>query len=156
VDASALADQLVVLDSGRVAQTGTPGDITARPRSRWVAELTGTNLFEGVATSDGHIVLEGGSTLLSADHLEPGPVLAVVHPRAVSLSRERPVGSARNNWSGRVSAVEPIGDRVRVRVDAEPDVVAEVTPAAVQDIGVAESAEVWVAVKATEIEVYPA
>ena len=35
-------------------------------------------------------------------------------------------------------------------------IVAEVTPAAVHDLDLAEGGEVWVSVKATEIGVYPA
>jgi molybdate transport system ATP-binding protein len=35
-------------------------------------------------------------------------------------------------------------------------IVAEVTPAAVSDLDLAEGGEVWVSVKATEISVYPA
>ena len=65
-------------------------------------------------------------------------------------------GSARNAWPGRITAVEPVGDRFRVQIDAEPPVVAEVTAAAVRDIGMVDGAEIWVAVKATEIDVYPA
>ena len=98
----------------------------------------------------------GGATLVVADALAPGPVLAVVHPRAVSVHRSRPEGSARNAWPGRVAAVEAVGDRLRVLVDANPPVVAEVTAAAVADIGLVEGAAVWVAVKATEVVVYPA
>jgi len=156
VDAAVLADHLVVLDHGRVTQCGTPAEITARPRTPWVAELTGMNLFAGTATSDGTITLDAGGTLVCADHPAPGAVFAAVHPRAVALHRAQPEGSARNSWSGRVTTVEPVGDRYRVRVDATPSVVAEVTPSAVRDLGIAESSDVWVAVKATEIEVYPA
>lgn len=156
IDAAVLADHVIVLDSGRITQTGSPAEITRRPRTRWVADLAGTNLFTGIASTDGHVSLDGGSVLVSADHLSAGPVFAVVHPRAVTLHTARPDGSARNNWPGRVAAVEPVGDRFRVQVDATPSVVAEVTGAAVHDIGITEGAEVWVAVKATEIDVYPA
>ncbi|MEA2827186.1 MAG: molybdate transport system ATP-binding protein [Actinomycetota bacterium] len=156
VDVAALADHVLVLDGGRVAQTGTPAEITARPRSPWVAALAGTNLFAGEAVPGGRLLLDGGATLVVADEVTAGPVLAVVHPRAVSLHRSRPEGSARNAWPGRVTAVEPVGDRLRVRVDANPSVVAEVTAGAVADMGLVDDADVWIAVKATEVVVYPA
>ena len=156
VDAAVLADHVVVLDNGRIAQSGTPAEITRRPRTPWVAALTGINLFTGMAAGDGQVTLDHGTMLVSADHLTPGPVFAAVQPRAVAVHRARPEGSARNAWSGRVSAVEPVGDRFRVQVDAIPPVVAEVTGAAVRDIGLHEGADVWVAIKATEIDVYPA
>lgn len=156
VDAAVLADGVVVLDAGRVAQAGTPAEITARPRSKWVAELTGTNLFAGTAGPGGSIDIEGGGSLVAADGQRRGPVFAVVHPRAVSLHHQRPEGSARNAWPGRVTTIEPVGDRLRVRVDATPPVVAEITPEGAHRIALAEAGQVWIAVKATEIDVYPA
>jgi molybdate transport system ATP-binding protein len=156
VDAAVLADDVIVLDEGRVIQTGSPAEITARPRSEWVAELTGTNLFSGTAGPLGNIALDNGGTIVAADHLEPGPVFAVVAPHAVSVFRTEPEGSPRNKWPGRVATIEPVGGRVRIRVDGIPPIVAELTPAAVQAMDLAEASEIWVAVKATEISVYPA
>ena len=156
IDAAVLADHVIVLDEGRIAQSGSPAEITARPRTRWVAELTGTNLFAGTARAGGEIALDGGGTLIAADHLAPGAVFAVIHPRAVALHRARPEGSARNTWPGRITAVEPVGDRQRVRLDGVPAVVAEVTAGAVGELGLDEGAEVWISVKATEIDVHPA
>ena len=75
LEAIALADRLVILEEGRVVQTGTPSDVTQRPRTRYVADLVGVNLFRGRAKA-GLISLESGSTLQSAEELEfslPGP-----------------------------------------------------------------------------------
>ncbi|MDQ6927290.1 MAG: ABC transporter ATP-binding protein [Actinomycetota bacterium] len=155
IDAAVLADHVVVLDNGRIAQTGTPAEITAQPRSRWVAELVGTNLFPGRAGTGGMVTLDSGGALMVADRLPAGPVFATVHPRAVSLHSHRPEGSARNTWPGRIETIEPVGDRLRIRVGATPCIVAEVTPAAAADVGLREATDVWIAVKATEIEVYP-
>ena len=49
-----------------------------------------------------------------------------------------------------------MGDRLRVQVDAVPSIVAEVTTNAADGVGLTERTDVWVAVKATEIDVYPA
>jgi molybdate transport system ATP-binding protein len=156
VDAAVLADHVVVLDGGRIAQVGTPAEITARPRTAWVAELAGTNLFAGTAGPGGVIRMGAGGSLIAAEVHHRGPVLAVVHPRAVSLHRDRPEGSARNTWPGPVTAIEPVGDRLRVRVGGVTPIVAEITVDGGRQIGVADATEVWVSVKATEIDVYPA
>jgi molybdate transport system ATP-binding protein len=156
VDAALLADHMVVLDHGRVAQTGTPAEITARPRNRWVSQLVGVNLFTGDAGPGGIVELDGGGTLVLADTTHRGRVFAVVHPRAVTLHHDRPEGSARNTWPGRVDAVEPLGDRLRVRVDGRPPVVAETTEGGGRHVGLGHGAPVWISVKATEIDVYPA
>jgi molybdate transport system ATP-binding protein len=154
LEAIALADRLVILERGHVVQTGSPAEVTQRPRSRYVADLVGVNLLRGTATA-GQVALSGGASLQSADGVD-GEVFAVIHPRAVALHRARPEGSPRNVWRGRASALDFQGDRVRVGVEGEMPIIAEVTPAAVRELGLAEGGEVWVSVKATEITVYPA
>jgi molybdate transport system ATP-binding protein len=53
-------------------------------------------------------------------------------------------------------AVDPLGERARVRLDGPPAIVAEVTAAAVADLALAPGTAVWCSLKATEIDVYPA
>jgi molybdate transport system ATP-binding protein len=154
LEAIALADRLVVLEGGRVTQTGSPDQVRSRPRSRYVAELVGVNLFRGRAGGDA-IRLDGGATLVAAgDH--HGEVFAAVHPRAVALHRRRPEGTPRNSWPGTADALEAMGDRVRVRVTGTVPIVAEVTPAAAGELRLADGGPVWATVKATEVDVYPA
>ena len=90
----------------------------------------------------------------------PGPgrgaVLAVIHPRAVAVHRQRPEGSPRNVWPGVAASVDPEGDRVRVRVTGPVPMVAEITPASAADLRLDEGGPVWISVKATEVTTYPA
>jgi molybdate transport system ATP-binding protein len=154
LEAMALADRLVVLEGGRVTQTGSPAQVSERPRSRYVAELVGVNLYRGRA--DGAAVeLAGGGRLIAAgDHR--GEVFAAVHPRAVALHRRLPEGTPRNVLAGTADTVDVVGDRVRVRVAGQVPIVAEVTPAAVGELHLADGGPVWASVKATEVTVYPA
>jgi molybdopterin-binding protein len=154
LEAIALADRLIVIEGGRVVQAGTPAEVTQRPRSRYVADLVGVNLLRGLGHGD-LIEVEGGGRL-QAVGAGNGEVLAVIHPSSVSLWRTRPLGSPRNLWSGRVTGLEWLGDRVRVQLAGPLPLVAEVTPAAVAELELVEGTEVWVSVKATEVRVYPA
>ena len=154
LEAIALSDRLLILEGGRVLQTGTPAQVTQRPRSRYVADLVGVNLLRGHA-SGGHIAIEGGGTLTSIDGAD-GDVFAMVYPRNVALHRSQPEGTPRNVWPGRITSLDQQGDRVRVTVGGTPLLVAEVTTAAVHELHLAEGGEVWVSLKAAEVEVYPA
>jgi molybdate transport system ATP-binding protein len=153
LEAAALADRLVVIEAGRVVQSGSVREVSERPRSRYVADLVGVNLFRGRASA-GLIELERGGRLSvpAAD----GDVFAVVHPRSVALYSRRPEGTPRNVWEGRAASLDLEEGRVRVSLEGVPSLVAEVTPAAVAELGLSEGRQVWVAVKATEIQVYPA
>jgi molybdate transport system ATP-binding protein len=154
LEAMALADRLMVVEAGRVVQTGTAAEVTARPRSAWVADLVGVNLLRGRGAQD-RVLLDGGATLIVPGAGE-GDVVAVVHPRAVALHRAAPEGTPRNVWRATIASLDADHDRVRVRTEGPVPMVAEVTAAAVAALGLAAGVEVWVSVKATEIAVYPA
>jgi molybdate transport system ATP-binding protein len=155
LDAAALADRLVVVEHGRVVQVGTFAEVSARPRSPYVADLVGVNLLRGRARGD-RVELTAGALVVTAGATGGGEVLAVIHPRAVALHRDRPAGSPRNVAEGRVRSIERLGERVRVEVDGAVPLVAEVTPAALDELALREGAPVWTSVKATEITVFPA
>jgi molybdate transport system ATP-binding protein len=154
LEAIALADRIVVLELGHVVQSGTPADVTARPRSRFVADLAGVNLLRGEGRGD-HVQLANGSSVAAPDSGE-GSVFAVIHPRAVALYLTRPDGTPRNVWHGETENIDLHGDRVRVSVGGPVPLVAEVTPSAVRDLHLHVGAPVWISVKATEVSVYPA
>jgi molybdate transport system ATP-binding protein len=154
LEAAALADRLVVMENGRLVQTGTPAEVTEHPRSQYVADLVGVNLLRGQA-DHGSVRMQGGH-LVAAAAAESGDVFAVIHPRAVALHHRRPEGSPRNVWPGRISHIELMGGRVRVRIEGDVPVVAEVTPAALSELQLEEGADVWLSFKATDVGVYPA
>ena len=156
LDAAALADRLVILEHGAVVQTGTFADVSARPRSAYVAELVGVNLLRGTGARRTHrrsraaraLVVPGAGT---------GDALAVAAPAiglaAPGRARREPAQRLRGN---RVESIELLGDRVRVRVAGPVPLIAEITPAAVRELGLVEGSSVWTAVKATDITVFPA
>ena len=154
VDAYTLADRVAVLDGGRIVQQGTIAAVTAHPRSRYVAELVGTNLVRGV--SNGEVVVTGnGATLVVADAPQ-GEVFAAVKPQAVSLSLAAVAsGSQRNSWPMTVVDLDRLGDRVRVVLDGPVPLTAEITAAATDALDLRPGDAVHAAVKATEVEVYP-
>ena len=154
LEALALADRLVVLEHGRVTQSGRPAEVSERPRSGYVAELVGVNLYRGRADGAAVELAGGGRLIATGDHR--GEVFAAVHPRAVALHRRLPEGTPRNVLAGTADTVDVVGDRVRVRVTGQVPIVAEVTPAAVGELHLADGGPVWASVKATEVTVYPA
>ena len=167
LDALTLADRLLFLEGGRVTQTGTPAEVVARPRTAYVASLVGLNLLTGTLVHE-----DGWSVALGADGPRPAghlvlaeapegavageQVWASVNPAAVALFSERPQTSARNLWLLRVESVTVTGQRARVHLTGDVDLVAEVTLGAVAALDVQRGRELWAAVKATEIHAYPA
>ncbi|MBY0278235.1 TOBE domain-containing protein, partial [Candidatus Binatia bacterium] len=154
LEARALADRLIILEDGRVVQSGTPDEVTARPRSAFVSRLAGVNLLRGHA--DGDEVRIGDAGRIVAAGTSSGDVFLVIHPTAIALHRSRPEGTPRNVWQAEVDGLEPLGDRVRVRLRGAHALVAEVTPRAVAELRLDAGGPIWASVKATEIVRYPA
>jgi molybdate transport system ATP-binding protein len=155
IEALLLSSRIVVLERGRVVQSGSPAEITSRPLTPYVARLVGMNLYVG--HSDGHAVaLDDGGTLVAAD-APTGRVLAALRPSAITILTSVPSGSsARNVWPATITGLAPLGDRIRVTVHGDPPATVDVTPAAVAELDLAPGRSVWLSAKATDVVAYPA
>jgi molybdate transport system ATP-binding protein len=154
LEALVLADQLIVLEGGRIVQEGTPAHIARRPGTEYVAKLVGLNLYAGHADGS-KVMLSGGGAFVIPDQGQHGDVLVAVRPSAVVVSSQRPLASsARNVWRARVAGLTLLADRVRLDLEGQPAALVDVTPAAVAELSLDPGSEVWLTVKATDLEVY--
>ena len=161
VEAMNLADRMVLVEDGRVTQIGTPGEVRAAPRTPYAAELVGMNLFTGrlerLEAGAGRLVtLEGDVVVAWPPGIDGAlePVIGLLRPADVSLHVRPPEGaSARNVLAGTVTSVSVEGERARVRIDASPPLVAEVTLGSVERLGIREGTRLWASFKAVEVRV---
>lgn len=70
MDAVAVADRVLVLDSGRVAELGDTATVLARPTSEFGARFAGVNLVDGIAGADG--ALHSGDLAIHGVWAGPG------------------------------------------------------------------------------------
>ncbi|GGN88126.1 sulfate/molybdate ABC transporter ATP-binding protein [Nocardia rhizosphaerihabitans] len=233
IDAITLADRIVVLEAGRIAESGPVTDVMSHPRSPFAARIAGLNLLHGTgieaaapvpsespprpsdqvehrpgladqvehagglaervehapdragqvehapgrraerapwpsaaggrvdapvaAQAFGAVRIDGLRVdgCVVGDFVPGTDAAAVFSPAAVSVFTERPVGSPRNVFAVEIVDITDHGGIVRVRGDApQADLSADLTPAAVAQLGLAVGAEVFFAVKATEVRVY--
>ena len=179
LDLTALAEDVVVLDRGRVVEQGPTARVLSAPRSDFVAHLTGTAVLTGVIDGDAEApglrlpsgrVVHGRPREDAADGqvdehghqddhdevLHPGaPGIALVPPDAVALYRQAPHGSPRNVLTGRVTGLERSGALVSVRLELEEGqrLSAAVTAGAVAELGITEGREVCCVIKAVQVRV---
>jgi molybdate transport system ATP-binding protein len=159
VEAMTIADRLVLLEDGRVTQTGTPAEVRNRPATRYAADLVGVNLFDGVLepagagtgtlrTSEGSITVAWPDGL--APVITPG-VRATLGPAEIAVHADRPEGSPRNVFHGIVQEVAAGASRARVRLDTAPPLVAEVTTGSIDRMEIVVGRPVWASFKAVEV-----
>jgi len=155
LEALVLAHQLIVLEAGRIVQQGTPGQIARQPATAYVAKLVGLNLYTGRADGS-RVALTGGGAFVVPDQGLHGDVLVAVRPSAVVVSSQFPQpSSARNTWPAKVTGLTMLADRVRIDLEGQPSALVDVTPTAVAELSLSPGSQVWLTVKATELEVYP-
>ena len=155
VDAFLLADRIVILENGRITQQGPTSELAQRPATPYAAALAGLNLLVGTNAA-GTLTIENSEQLLAtADTQTTGPVLITINPNAIALHESQPHGSPRNSWSTRVVSVEGTGDVVRVTLAAPIPLNVDVTPGAIEAMGLTPGQVVWASVKATEVFVNP-
>lgn len=157
VDALTLATRIVILENGRVTQTGAPDDIRAHPRSAYAAAFIGLNAFRGVVRSgEGVRFLESGAWRIAiADDAIPdgAPALLTLAPGAVTLALSEPAGSARNRFRGAIRSITIDRSRVRASLDTAPPLIAEITEDARRELDLHEGAIVWASFKASETHI---
>jgi molybdopterin-binding protein len=137
-EAGMLGDRAILLDAGRVLQSGTPAEVFRRPASPYVAEFLGAeNVFAGTARDLGEaspdwvdgepsVYAHGhrafafeaeGLTLYAVGDFAAGAGHAVIRAEEITLSRDQSFDSARNRFAGRVVEVTTLGALARVTVE---------------------------------------
>jgi molybdopterin-binding protein len=169
-EAGLLGDVAVLLDAGRVLQSGPPEQVFRRPASPYIAEFLGAeNVFAGTARvlaeaapdwlegepaslSHGYHAIEftsGPLTLYTVGSAADGPAYAVIRSEEVTLSLMPQSTSARNEFHGRVVEVGTLGAFARVTIDVDgTPLVAAVTTRSVQEMGLREGSVVYATFKA--------
>ncbi len=155
-----LADWVVVLDAGRVVTEGPPAEALSAPESMAFKDASRpVNLLrvEKVRSDDGKIVgnVNGQALHLPPSTASPADVAYVQFaPDTVLISREDVEGiSARNHLRGTVSQVITLSEGCFVAVDVGQTLWAEVTPAAVEELGLQEGASVTCLIKTYSLRV---
>ncbi len=160
-EAMSLADQIVVMEAGRVLQTGSVASVMGRPAHPAVARIVGVETVvpgEIVATREGLAVVQVGDQRLTA--LAPAEACRLVYVCIPSetVSLQRGAGgdqSPRNRLAACVVAVEREGPLVRVGLDCGFPLSALVTSAACEELQLAPGATVIACVKAPAIHLIP-
>jgi sn-glycerol 3-phosphate transport system ATP-binding protein len=105
VEAMTLADRLVIMNGGRIEQVGTPLELYARPRTRFVAGFIGSpamNFLEA-RVKDGEIIVGDGSVLAPAADIQ-GNIAVGIRPEHL-----RVVDAGEADLTARVEMLEPLG-----------------------------------------------
>jgi molybdate transport system ATP-binding protein len=162
LDVLTLADRVVILESGRVAETGSVAAVLATPRSKFGARFAGVNLVSGIAEANGVLTTEWGTVwhgVPGAEVVAGEPAVALFTPAAVAVYRDNPHGSPRNTVQVTVAELDSRGPVIRVRADEQPDgapgLAADITAEAAAELRLTPGDRVHFSVKTQEVALHP-
>src|SRR4051812_47986526 len=162
LDVLTLADRMLILESGRVVETGSTAAILATPRSRFGARFAGVNLVGGRAGGGGVLNTKCGTAwhgMDGPDVVAGEPAVAVFTPTAVAVYRDKPHGSPRNTVEVTVAELDIRGPAIRVRTEEQPDgapgLAADITAESAADLQLTLGDRVYFSVKAQEVSFHP-
>ncbi|MBN9189275.1 MAG: ABC transporter ATP-binding protein, partial [Microbacterium sp.] len=121
-DAVVLARRLVVVEDGRVVQSGPVREVLAAPATPYVAAIAGVNRVLGVARGgrwvrDG-VVLEASDAASRAAASDDGvELVAIFSPSAARLVPVEALGTGAGDWATTVRRLDPTPAGVRVRTE---------------------------------------
>ncbi|MEO8881500.1 MAG: ABC transporter ATP-binding protein [Gemmatimonadaceae bacterium] len=178
-EAGLLGDVAVLIDQGRVLQSGPPERLFREPASPYIAEFLGAeNVYAGEvryledASPDfvdgatellarGHHAIEfltGGLKLYTIGDAPAGDGHAVIRAEEVLISAQPQESSARNQFKGVVSEIATTGALTRVTVEIAGErggksapIVAALTTRSAQELALREGSEVWASFKAMAV-----
>jgi iron(III) transport system ATP-binding protein len=120
-EAMTLSDQIVVMHQGRIEQVGSPQEIYARPRTRFVADFIGRGNFlpgsvRAVEGGRTEVEIPLGRFRVRAEGFRPGDgVWLLLRPEVIGLTS--PAGG---RWQGRVATATYLGSEIFYEVTVGP------------------------------------
>jgi len=172
-EAGLLGDVAILLDGGRVLQSGEPGAVFRAPASPYIAEFLGAeNVLAGEVrvlggaapdvmpgepstAARGHRAIEfrtGALTIHTVGDAPAGDGHAVIRAEEVLLSTSEGTSSARNRFEGTIAEIATLGALTRVVVDVRgTPLVAALTTRSARELALAEGQRVWASFKAMAV-----
>jgi molybdate transport system ATP-binding protein len=161
VDALTLGDRMAVLSGGHIRQVGPVHEVFSRPIDLAVAASVGVETVvpgEIVGSTNSLLTVRVGASRILAAQATVTAQSVFVCIRAEDVILEAsPRGdvSARNQLTGRVTAIQPEGGVVRVTVDCGFSLSALITKPAYDELCITEDSAITAVVKATAVHIIP-
>jgi molybdate transport system ATP-binding protein len=158
MDALALGDHMVVIEDGRVCQSGPVQEVFSKPVDLRVARIVGVDTVERakvVRVADGLATVQVGPVplvALASKGIDEDAYVCI-HAEDVTLEKLDPLAqtSARNRLIGRIRSLDREGPMMRVMLDCGFPLKALVTKQACQEMRLQEGDEVVALLKVTAI-----
>jgi tungstate transport system ATP-binding protein len=157
-EALRMSDRIVVMNSGKVVQQGSPAAVMNHPVNEFVANFVGMEtILEGEVVRNRHqqvAVAVCGQEIDTVGDAEPGEnVYCCIRPENVSVSINFPPekSSVRNLFPGTITEISSMGPFLKLQLDCGFQLTSYVTRESFTELALYEGRPVFASFKATSV-----
>ena len=163
-EAMMLADDIAVINKGRVEQSGRKEEIFRNPASEFVAGFVGveTLIYGAINKKRGKVcevrIGDHDIKVFAVGEFAPGTRVALaIRPEAVILynnDMQQQGSSAMNLFKGKITEIRDLGILKKIEIDCGFDLVSFVTPDSVDRLELSIGKDIYAGVKASSIHLF--
>ncbi len=154
--AKSLPKRIALISYGKISEIGTPKEVFSGLSKTLVSFAGLENTFTGDAriTENGTTLVDIGNDVevVAATRCQ-GKISVFINPTDIILSKTRFASSARNLFKGRIVEISDLGSVVRLKVDVGNPFTVQITKRSFNEMGLNLNMEVYIAFKASSVQI---
>ena len=154
--AKAIPQRIALINDGRITEIGEPAEVFNKLSTNLVSFAAVENTFKGnaYATEEGTTMISVGNGVeVEATTQKNGEVTFFINPQDIILSETALRSSARNMFKGKITEISDLGAIVKLKVDVGKLFIVQITKRSFVEMELNLDAEVYVAFKASSVQV---
>ncbi|MDR2202948.1 MAG: ABC transporter ATP-binding protein [Nitrososphaerota archaeon] len=159
-EAFMMADNIAILGNGHIEQTGNPTEIFNTPKSTFVANFLGFNIFKAKAVKEqnGYLIVKVKNIPLLAMldlNLTEKNIILTIKPEDLTISTEKQTNhKSNNNLLGTITEIEQTLSTTQFTIDVGFPIKAKTTTTATKNLGVTIGDRVYVSFSSEVLNVF--
>jgi tungstate transport system ATP-binding protein len=157
-----LAGRIIVMNSGRIAQDGTPSVVMQNPVNEFVAKLVGMeNIIDGrvLECSGGLLVISvSGRQVCALGEAHVGKeIVCGIRPENVGIcaKHDPEIEKNKNAFSGRITQIFSMGPFLKIQLDCGFPLIALVTRETLAEQELFEGKQIYASIKPASVHIIP-
>jgi tungstate transport system ATP-binding protein len=154
--AKKLPHRIALMDEGKITEVGGPAEVFGKLSKNLAIFAAVDNTFTGSATTTvaGTSIVEvGNGVQIEVTAQRQGVTAVFINPQDIILSKAAVKSSARNVFKGKITQITDLDSLVKLKVNVGKPFTVQITKRSFNEMGLCLNAEVFIAFKASSVQV---
>jgi tungstate transport system ATP-binding protein len=154
--AKKLPHRIALMNEGKITEVGTSAEVFGKLSKNLASFAAVDNTFTGTAkaTASGTSIVDAGNGVqIEVTAQRQGATAVFVNPMDIILYKTAVESSARNVFKGKITEISDLDSLVKLKVDVGKTFTVQITKRSFSEMGLCLNAEVFIAFKASSVQV---